>query len=432
MLLEVRPLKNISAQIEVPPDKSISHRAIMLSSIADGTSLIENFLGADDCLRTAECFRQMGIEISRTDSQDGKINLSVSGKGMKGLSSPKDILYVGNSGTTMRLLLGILAGQELHALLTGDESIKKRPMKRIVTPLRQMGALIHGRDDGNFAPIEIKGGTLKAIEYSSPVPSAQVKSALMLAALFAEGTTKLTEPSLSRDHTERMFEHFGIPLKHGNGSVTVEKREKILPNTVNIPGDISSAAFFMIAAAILPDSEILIKNVGLNPTRTGIIDVLRRMGAYISVINDTVVSGEPRGDVVVRSSRLNSIALGGNIIPRIIDEIPVICVAASFAEGNTIISDAKELRIKESDRIATISAELNKLGADITPTEDGMIIKGIKELKGGIGYSHGDHRIAMSLAIAGLASKEGVSIDDTECVETSFPGFERILKSLSR
>lgn len=429
MQLEITPVKGLNGEITVPADKSISHRAVMIAGLCEGRSKIENFLMSEDCLRTVECFASLGIEIEKF--HDGEMDcLYVKGKGVRGLSSPNDILYVGNSGTTIRLILGILSGQEFLSTITGDESIKKRPMLRVVEPLRQMGATIHGREGGNFAPIEIKGSRLNPIEYSLPVASAQAKSCLMLAGLFAEGMTRITEPSASRDHTERMFEHFGIEFSKSENTVSVFMCDKIEPTVISIPGDISSAAFFMVAGTIIPNSKITIKNVGLNPTRTGIIDVLHRMGANIEIENETMISKEPRGDITVRSSNLKGIELSGTIIPRIIDELPIIAVAASVAQGETVISDAKELRVKESDRIKTISTELKRLGAKIKEKDDGMIINGGTSFKGAVCESYGDHRVAMSLAIAGLMSKGGVTIGDAQCIETSFPGFEALLQKL--
>ncbi|MCX5749607.1 MAG: 3-phosphoshikimate 1-carboxyvinyltransferase [Candidatus Saganbacteria bacterium] len=429
MQLEMSPAKSIRGKISVPADKSISHRSIMLSALSDGKCLIENFLEAEDCMRTVECFRTMGIGI--TKDKDLNNAYIVDGKGMSGLSVPKDILYAGNSGTAIRLILGILAGQPFQAMITGDESIKKRPMLRVVEPLRNMGARITGRENGNFAPLEIKGGNLRSIDYVLPVASAQIKSSLMLASLFAEGVTRITEPAASRDHTERMFGHFGIPFTKKENTIHIGKVQNIRPASVWIPGDISSAAFFIVAALIVPGSEVLIKNVGLNPTRTGIIDVLHRMGAKIEIQNETILSGEPRGDIIARSSDLEAVDLSGNIIPRIIDEIPVIAVAAAFAEGVTTISDARELRVKESHRIAALSGELKKLGIKVEEKEDGLIIQGKNKIKGALCYSHGDHRIAMSLAIAALAAEDDVVIEDTDCIATSFPGFEKLLKGLS-
>jgi len=433
MRLEISPSKKLTGEIGVPGDKSISHRAIMTASLSDGECYIKNLLGSEDCLRTVECFRAMGIEIEKASfpGETTKTSFAVKGKGPDGLCAPKDILYVGNSGTTIRLLLGILSGRAFHATLTGDESIKKRPMLRVVEPLRLMGASIHGRENGNFVPIEIKGGGLKAVSYDLPVASAQIKSCLMYAALSAEGITAIKEPAASRDHTERMFEYFDIPFRKDGNTVSIGKFSSIRAKNLDIPGDISSAAFFMAAASVIPESRLLIRNVGLNPSRTGIIDVLLEMGADIEVQNETVICAEPRGDILIKSGKLNGIELSGGIIPRIIDEIPVIAVAAAKASGTTTIRDAKELRVKESDRIRTVASELQKLGVKVEELEDGLIIHGGSKFKGAICDSHGDHRIAMALAVAGLAAEDEVVIEDTDCIETSFPGFEKVVKGLA-
>jgi len=431
MDLEINPCKSISGEIEVPSDKSISHRAVMLAGLSDGDCIIENFLESDDCLRTVECFRSMGIRIEKISVPGrGPSAYKVKGKGLKGLLPPTDILYVGNSGTSIRLLLGILAGQDFSATITGDDSIKKRPMMRVVEPLRKMGAVIRGNKDGGYAPIEIKGGHLSAIEYSMPVASAQIKSCLMFAALFASGETKIIEPGHSRDHTEKMFEHFGIPFSKEGSAIKVSSVKSISHCDVNVPGDISSAAFFIVAALIVPGSSLTIKNVGLNPTRTGMIDVLHRMGANLEIKNENMISGEIRADISVKSSKLKGVSIAGDIIPRLIDEIPAIAVAAAFAQGDTVISDAKELRVKESDRIKTVREELGKLGVSIEEKDDGLVIKGGCPLNGAVCESHGDHRIAMSLAVAALASKGKVTIKNTECIETSFPGFTDLLKKV--
>lgn len=440
MHLEIKPAEKLTGEISIPGDKSISHRAIMLSSLADGNTIIENLLESEDCVHTIDCMRSMGIDINQTAApgKNEKTAYLIKGKGLYGLDDPKKVLYVGNSGTTIRLLLGILAGQNFHVMITGDESIKRRPMMRVVEPLRKMGAVIHGRENGAYAPIEIKGGNLSGIEYSMNVASAQVKSCIMMAALFAKSDTKIIEPGPSRDHTEKLFDHFGILYRKVDDEITVKGENTFFAGKngdaergyINIPGDISSAAFFIVAALIVPNSKIIIKNVGLNPTRTGIIDILHRMGAKIEITNEAVLSGEIRGDISVESSKLHGIEIGGSVIPRIIDEIPVIAVAASLSDGETKISNAGELRVKESDRIKTMAEQLSKIGAQITETEDGMTIEGVSSLKGGTCFSEGDHRVAMSLAIAGLSAKNETIIENTDCIETSFPGFEKVLKGL--
>ncbi len=432
MQLEINPTNTLHAQIEVPGDKSITHRAIMLASLAEGTSIIDGFLDSEDCASTAKCFKDMGVSISRAPHPVSQRQaMVITGKGMR-LSQPKDPLYVVNSGTTMRLLLGILAGQKFETLITGDESIKRRPMLRVVDPLRKMGASIHGRDGGNFAPIEIRGGQLAPIDFEMPVPSAQVKSCIMLAALFAEGASTINEPVLSRDHTERMFSYFDVRYSKDNGLISVLGTKNIFARNLSIPGDMSSAAFFMVAASIVPGAHIIIKNVGINPTRRGVIDVLTKMGADIQVENESLHCQEPRADISVRYSGLKGIEIGGSIIPNIIDEIPVLTIAAAAAKGTTTIKDARELRVKESDRLSTMGENLKKLGVKIEERQDGMLIEGGATFSGGVFDSHGDHRVAMSIAIAGLIAKEKVIIENTECIATSFPGFEKLLLQVSR
>jgi len=429
MVLKVKKANKIKGEITVPGDKSISHRAIMLGSLANGETSIKGFLSSADCLATIECFREMGIEILMSNAEclmpnEGKI--IVKGKGLKGLRKPKRILDVGNSGTTIRLMTGILAGQEFSSEITGDSSIQKRPMMRIVKPLREMGADIRGAEKQKsgkaeiYAPLQVQGKPLKGTTYELPVASAQVKSAVMLAGLFAEGETRVIEKNKSRDHTERMFEYFGASNKGFEG------RE------IDVPGDLSSAAFFLVAGLLVAGSELTIKNVGLNPTRTGIIDVLHRMGATLEVSDERILSGEPRANVQCPMSnvQLKGIKIDGEIVPRIIDEFPIIAVAATQAEGITEIRGARELRVKESDRIATISSELRKMGANIKELDDGMIIEGPTKLKGAKVRSYGDHRIAMSLAIAGLIAEGETEIDDAACIETSFPGFEKLLHEI--
>jgi len=426
MDLKVIPCKKISGKIQVQSDKSISHRSIMLCSLSNGVCEVQNFLESDDCLRTIECFRAMGIKVEK----NGDSNYLVYGKGLRGLRHPNDILYVGNSGTLIRLILGILSGQDFVSTITGDESIRQRPMKRVVEPLRKMGATIIGRDDGNFAPLEVKGGKLKAINYDLPIPSAQVKSCLMFASLFAQGESVISEPAASRDHTERLFKYFEIPFSKRNNSIHISNVDEIKPKNVIIPGDISSAAFFIVAALIIPDSEIKITNVGLNPTRTGLLDVLMKMGADIKVENLRKICEEEVGDITAKYSFLKGIEIKGDIIPRIIDEIPIISVAAALADGETIISDAQELRVKESDRIKTTVEELKKIGVNAIDKEDGLVIFGKNKIKGATCTSHGDHRIAMSLAIAGLSANEPILIQDTDCINTSFPKFFEILQNV--
>lgn len=431
----IKPIKKIKGEIFVPGDKSISHRAVMIGAIANGKTTIKNFLPSADCLATVSCFSKLGIEIQGRGKQ-----IVIKGKGLKGLWAPDKILDVGNSGTTIRLLSGILAGQDFEVEITGDRSIQKRPMGRIAVPLRMMGADVEGRRQeagGNrpeeiFPPLKIFGGKLKAISYEMPVASAQVKSAVLLAGLFADGETAVIEKVASRDHTERMLEHFGAEIKVNGHQSSVVGLNEYDGVKVDVPGDISSAAFFMVAAAIVPNSELVIKEVGVNPTRTGIIDILHRMGAKVEVMDEETLSNEPRAAIRIRSSKLTAIKIDGSIVPRIIDEIPIIAVAATQADGVTEIRGAKELRIKESDRIKTVAAELRKFGAKVEELEDGLIITGPTKLKGAKVKSCGDHRIAMAMAIAGLAADGETAIEDPECIETSFPGFNEILRKISQ
>nr|WP_208404507.1 3-phosphoshikimate 1-carboxyvinyltransferase [Saccharococcus thermophilus] len=413
--------------IHVPGDKSVSHRAVMLGAIARGTTTIENFLTGEDCLSTIDCFRKMGVMIR----QDGS-HVVVEGKGRDGLQEPSDILHVGNSGTTARLLLGILAGCPFHACLIGDESIAKRPMGRVTKPLKMMGARIDGREYGNYTPISIRGGELQPIHYESPVASAQVKSAILLAGLATDGTTAVTEPHRSRDHTERMIRLFGGDVAVDGLTVSVTGPQQLTGTSIYVPGDISSAAFFLVAGAIVPNSEITLKNVGLNPTRTGIIDVLQKMGAEIAIENVRNEQTEPLGDITVRTSRLAATEIGGELIPRLIDEIPIIALLATQAEGTTVIKDASELKVKETNRIDTVVTELRKLGAEIEATEDGMIIHGKSALKAeeAVVDSHGDHRLGMMLAIAACITKGTVHLKRPEAVAVSYPAFFNHLHSL--
>ena len=423
----ITPPSSFSGETAVPGDKSISHRAVMVSSISKGRARISNFLTSEDCMRTVVCFKNMGIDINESSG-----GLIVEGRGLSGLKPPSGILYVGNSGTTIRLLLGILAGQPFKATLTGDESIGRRPMKRVMEPLQMMGASITGRDGGDHTPITVQGGKLKPIEYDMPVASAQVKSAILFAGLFASGTTLVRESVPTRDHTERMLVHCGARIERRAGSISISGRHELAAQPIEVPGDISSASFIMAAACLIPGSDVFIRNVGVNPGRTGILDVLHRMGADIEVSDERMISGEPIADIRVKHSTLKGIKLSGAIIPRIIDEIPIIALLATQASGGTEISGAQELRVKESDRIATISSEFHKFGADIKALPDGLVIKGGRGLKGAECKSYGDHRIAMVCAIAGLIAKGATKIEDVDCVETSFPGFSGIINKLAQ
>lgn len=419
----VTPVKKLQGELAVPGDKSISHRSIMLGSLAKGTTRISNFLRGEDNFSTMKVFSAMGVPIE----DDGEA-VTVHGVGLRGLKEPGDVLDCGNSGTTMRLMTGLLSGQNFFSVLTGDQYLRKRPMKRVVEPLASMGAQITGRGGGSLAPLAITGGRLTGINYQSPIASAQVKSALMLAGLYADGETRVTEPSLSRDHSERMFQFFGADLDRTVNGVAVRGGRELTGRDISVPGDISSAAFFLVAALIVPGSELLIRNVGVNPTRTGVIDILQAMGGDIVLQNQREVSGEPVADLLVRSSSLKGIEISGDVVPRAIDEFPVVCVAAAVAEGITVVKDAKELRIKETDRISAMADNLRAVGAgQIDETEDGMIIHGVESLAGGAVTSYGDHRIAMAMSVAALVCRHEVKVDDVSCVATSFPGFYELL-----
>lgn len=425
-ILRIEERRGLSGDVSVPGDKSISHRAVMFGAIAQGTTRVEGFLPGADCLSTIDCFRKMGVPIR----QHGPTSIEVEGNGWEGLKEPEAVLDVGNSGTTIRLMLGILAGRPFHTIVTGDDSIARRPMDRVAKPLRRMGARVEGRAEGSYTPLSIRGGGLKGITYPSPVASAQVKSCLLLAGLQAEGRTRVEEPSLSRDHTERMLTAFGVRVNRDLDGVSVEGGQTLQARDVRVPGDISSAAFLMVAALITPESQITIRNVGLNPTRDGIVDVLREMGGDIQVTPKGEWCGEPVGDLTVTYSRLKGVEIGGKMIPRLIDEIPVLAVAATQAEGQTVIRDAAELKVKETDRIHITAQELRKLGARVEETDDGMVIEGPVQLTGNRCNSHGDHRIGMAAAVAGLVAEGGVTVDQADAIDVSFPGFEALLSEL--
>ncbi len=413
------PLKG---EITVPGDKSISHRGIMLGALANGTTSITNFLKGADCLSTISCFQKMGIEIEETERE-----ILVHGKGLHGLSAPTEILDAGNSGTTTRLISGILAGQNFSCDLTGDASIQKRPMKRIMTPLSMMGADITSVHNNGCAPLHIKGAPLKGISYQSPVASAQVKSCVLFAGLYADGKTSVTEPFLSRNHSELMLSSFGASVQTCGTTATIEPEPVLTAQKVEVPGDISSAAFFIAAGLLIPDSELLIKNVGINPTRDGILRVCRQMGANLELLNTRTQCGEPVADILVKHSELNGTVIEGDLIPTLIDELPVIAVMAACANGETIIRNAEELKVKESNRLEIIVHHLSEMGCDITGTEDGMIIRGGKPLHGAVLDSYLDHRIAMSFAVAGLVADGETEITNADCVNISYPGFYRDL-----
>lgn len=422
----IRPTTKLQGIVLAPPDKSITHRAIMFASLAGGVSTIENYLPSDDCLATLKAFEAMGVRIERSPSR-----LKIHGVGLKGLKAPSGPIDAGNSGTTVRLLSGILAGQDFSVRIIGDESLSRRPMKRIIEPLQRMGARITAREE-NFLPLEIQGTPkLKPILYVSPVPSAQVKSCVILAGIQAKGTTSLQEPVKSRDHTERMLAAQGAKITSGKFSITVRGPSTLHPLSIKIPGDISSAAFFLVASTLMTGSRVSIFNMGINPTRDGILEVLRKMGAHITAQKTYEASGEPVADFLVESAKLKGVTITGEMIPRLVDEIPILALAATQADGTTVISGARELRVKESDRLKTIATELNKMGARIREKEDGLVIEGPTPLFGREVESYGDHRIAMTLAIAGLIAKGDTKVKNTSCVDTSFPGFLFELQKLS-
>jgi 3-phosphoshikimate 1-carboxyvinyltransferase len=425
----VHPVRRLLGSILVPGDKSISHRAVMLGSLAHGVTTVSHFLDSADCISTRRIFESLGARISGRGDR-----LVIRGCGLNGLRPSSSTLDAGNSGTTARILLGLLAAQPFSSRLTGDRYLRKRPMRRVVDPLMRMGAQIMGKNDSERLPLTVHPSSLRGIRHRSAVASAQVKSALLMAGLYAEGETSLEEPTVSRDHTERMFRLFGIPLRRKGTRVVLRGPvEPFRGRALRVPGDISSASFFLVAALIVPGSRVRLKNVGVNPTRTGLLQVLRKMGGRIRVIARKVpVGAEPVADLIVEHSQLKGVTVGGDLVPRMIDEFPVLAVAACCAEGITVVKDAAELRVKESDRIESISVNLRRMGAEITPTKDGWIVRGPCRLRGGIYDSFGDHRIAMSLAVAGLVADAPVTILDTQNIATSYPGFETSLKSLIR
>lgn len=418
------PLKG---ELRVPGDKSISHRGVMLGSLAQGTTAVTNFLEGADCLSTINCFRSMGIDISRTEKE-----ILIHGKGLHGLSAPSSCLDVGNSGTTMRLLSGILAGQRFSSELTGDASIRKRPMTRVIAPLSLMGGCVESLSGNGLAPLRITGRPLKGMHYQSPVSSAQVKSCVLLAGLYADGQTSVTEPFLSRNHSELMLRSFGAKISSKGTTATVEPEPILIGQKVEVPGDISSAAYFIAAALLIPGSELLIQNVGINPTRDGILKVCASMGAKIKILNSHTCCGEEVADLLVRHSSLKGTVIEGALIPTLIDELPVLSVLAAFAEGTTIIRDAQELKVKESNRLDIMVHHLTAMGADVEPTEDGMIITGGKPLHGGVLDSYLDHRIAMAFAVAGMAAEGETEITRADCVDISYPDFYKDLEKLKK
>lgn len=409
---------SLQGTLTIPGDKSVSHRSVMFGAIASGTTTVEGFLLGEDCLSTIDCFQKLGVQIEVEGT-----NVTIHSPGMDGWQEPTDVLYTGNSGTTTRLMLGILAGSSVHSVMTGDESIGKRPMRRVIDPLRQMGAHITGRADGQYTPLAIQGTKLQAIDYKMPVASAQVKSAILLAGLRAEGTTIVREMEVSRDHTERMLRQFGAQVEVDNGVVSIEGGQSLSGTHVAVPGDISSAAFFLVAGAICEHSHVTLNNVGINPTRDGIVEVLEKMGATMTVTPNEDNQAEPTATIQMATSTLTGTTIEGDIIPRLIDEIPILALLATQAHGQTIIKDAEELKVKETDRITAVVTELKKLGAQIEATEDGMIINGPTPLKGASLRTYGDHRIGMMGAVAALISDGAVTLDDAQCIAVSYPSF---------
>lgn len=426
----IKPCPRLEGEITLPGDKSISHRAVILNSLARGAAEVDNFAPGKDCLATVRCLRTLGVEIGKKGSRNFP-TLLVSGAGKDGLKEAANVLNAGDSGTTMRLLGGLLSCQPFLSIITGDASLRSRPMGRLIEPLRLMGAEIYGRGKDSFAPLVIKGGKLRGIDFILPVPSAQIKSAILLAGLFAQSNTVLRQPTASRDHTERLLKQMGASLEsNGNRISLMPLTSPLSPLSFHIPGDISSAAYFLVAGAIHPNARIAIRNCGINPTRTGIIDTLIAMGAELKIENERWEAGEPLADIVIKSSELRGIEVGGDTIPRLIDEIPVLAVAGCVAKGKTVIRDAAELRVKESDRIAALSKELSRLGAEVEELPDGMVIHGGKTLSGTEVDSHFDHRLAMSLAIAGLVAKGGTTIKHDQVAQISYPAFWQDLMSL--
>lgn len=425
MVYQVNPAQKISGEIKVPGDKSISHRSLILSSIAEGESKIEGLLEAEDCLSTMGIMRDLGIEIKK----EGEGKYTVQGKGLDGLEEADAVLDCGNSGTSMRLLAGLLASQDFYSVLTGDHSLRKRPMQRIIGPLSKMGAQIWSRRDG-LAPLSIKGQKLESLEYKLPVASAQLKSSILLAALKTKAETVIIEPAVSRDHTERMLQGAGLDIEILEDRIILKKaaERKLSPFQINVPGDISSAAFFIAVGLLADQGELLIKNVGINQTRSGFLEIVEAMEGKIELLNQKDQGGEPTADILVKPSKLKGIEVRGEVIPRLIDEIPIISVLAVFAEGKTVIKDAEELRVKETDRIKAVVTEFERLGIEIRENEDGMEISGVQTVEGGIEVeSYHDHRIAMSLAVLALNSEKGITINGSEIIATSFPNFKKLL-----
>lgn len=419
-------INGLRGELAVPGDKSISHRSVMFGAISRGTTEITGFLQSADCLSTISCFRKMGVEIENQGSR-----VLVKGAGMHGLKKPSEVLDCGNSGTTTRLISGILSAQAFDSVVTGDTSIQKRPMDRILIPLTQMGARIRSAAGNGCAPLLIQGAPLHGIHYQSPVASAQVKSSILLAGLYADGETRVTEPYLSRNHSELMLSHFGAKVRTEGTTAIIQPADELYACPVEVPGDISSAAFFLVAGLIIPHSEILIRNVGINPTRSGVLTVLQAMGADITLLDRHDRSGEPAANLLVRSSSLKGTTIEGSLIPALIDEIPILALAACFAEGETVIRDAAELKVKESNRLKVMTEGLSAMGAQVQETEEGMIIQGGAPLHGAVIDSRLDHRIAMTFAVAGLCADGETEIQGAECVNISYPQFYEDLNRLA-
>ena len=424
--LRSRPGAPLRGRAQVPGDKSVSHRALLLGAIADGESRVDGFLPAADCLATLDAVRSLGVQVE----EHSPTSLTVHGVGLHGLREPEQVLDCRRSGTTMRLLAGLLAGQPFFSVLSGAAQLRRRPMARIVEPLGSMGAIVLGRDGGRLPPLAIRGGNLRGIDYDLPVASAQVKSAILLAALYAPGATRLSVPGQARDHTERMLAAMGADLEAEEHSVRLEPGQPLNPVDVVVPGDVSSAAYLVVAASVLPGSEITIENVGVNPTRTGLLDIMSAMGADLNLSDERVVGGEVVAQVTVRGAELRGVEVGGDLVVRAIDEFPILAVVATQAHGDTMVRDAAELRVKETDRIATTVRELRRLGAEIEPRPDGFAVRGPTPLEGAVVHSHGDHRLAMALAVAGLVARGETVVEDTACVADSFPGFANTLAGL--
>lgn len=441
MNLTIVPGRPLRGRVRVPGDKSISHRALLLGALAEGPTYVRGWLPAADCQATWRCVQALGVEVSRLSaSEEGEaafpiasLDLVVHGRGLRGLREPTDVLDCGGSGTTARLLSGILAGQPFLSVLTGNEQLRRRPMGRVAEPLRRMGATVLGRDGGRLLPLVIQGGDLEGLDYILPVASAQVKSAVLLAGLYAQAPVTVQEPGPARDHTERMLLAMGAPLtKVGNVVSLAPRTPGLQPLDLTVPGDPSSAAFLLVAASLVPHSEVVIEGVGLNPTRTGLLDALQAMGAHIEVLDQRDAGGEPVGDLKVRTADgLRATEVAGPLIPRLIDELPILAVAATQATGVTVVRDAAELRVKETDRIATVAGELRKMGAQVEERPDGFAVYGPTRLRGAAVESHSDHRLAMALAVAGLLAEGETLVQGTECIADSFPGFEAVLARLS-